>query len=62
MFIAKELTKIVKTMGRAEDRLRILSIYLMCYALPEPDFKTVLKLVETKEERDVLKLIKDYNN
>eukprot|EP00347_Sterkiella_histriomuscorum_P013160 403365781 len=60
-FIAKELTKIIKILGRAEDKLRILSIYLLCYALPDADFKTVLSLVETQEEKNVLKLIRDYN-
>lgn len=33
----------------------------MCYTLPEPDFKTLLSLVETMEEKSVLKLIRDYN-
>lgn len=60
-FITKELMNILKTLGRAEDKLRILSVYLLCYALPEADFKTVLKLMDTKEQRDVLKFIRDYN-
>lgn len=60
-FIAKELTKLLKTMSRAEDRLRILCIYLLCYSLPNADFKTVLSLVDTREEKEVLKLIRDYN-
>ena len=58
--IAKELTKVLKTLGRPLDKLRLLSVYLMCYGLPESDFKTVLKLVETKEERDALKFMRQY--
>ena len=48
----------MKTLGRTEDKLRLLCIYLLCYTLPDADFKTVLKLVETKEEREVLKLVR----
>ena len=42
------------------DRLRLLAIYLLCYGLPDSDFKTVSKLVETKEERDLLKLVRQF--
>lgn len=49
-FIAKELTKILKSLGRQEDRLRLLAMYLLCYSIPDPDFKIVLSLVEGKEE------------
>lgn len=44
-------------MNRPYDKVRLLSVYLLTYGLPESDFKTVLKLVDTKEERDVLKLV-----
>jgi len=60
-FIAKELTKLLKSLGRSEDRLRLLGIYLMCYSIPEADFKTVLSLVDTKEEKEFLALIRHYN-
>ena len=33
----------------------------MCYGLPDSDFKTVTKLVDTKEERDVLKIMRQYS-
>ena len=56
--VAKELTKLLKTLGRPVDKLRLLCIYLLCYGLPDSDFKTISKLVETKEERETLKLIR----
>ena len=59
--VAKELTKVLKTLGRPTDKLRLLSIYLMCYGLPDSDFKTISKLVETKEERQALKVIRQYS-
>lgn len=59
--VAKELTKLVKVLGRSEDKLRLLSIYLLCYSLPDADFKTLCSLVETPEEKSLLKLIRDYN-
>lgn len=59
--IAKELTRVIKTLGRQQDKVRLLCIYLLCYTLPDPDFNTVVKLVETKEQRDVLKLVRTYN-
>lgn len=59
-FVAKELLKVLKTLGRPQDKIRLLSIYLLCYALPDSDFKTVIKIVDTKEERDALKLMRDY--
>ena len=60
--VTKELMKVLKTLGREEDKLRLLCIYLLCYSLPDADFKTVIKsMVSRKEERDVLKLIRSYN-
>lgn len=32
----------------------------MCYAMPDNDFKTFSKLVDTKEERDTLKRMRQY--
>ena len=39
--VAKELTKLLKTLERPIDRLRLLSIYVLCYGLPDSDFKTI---------------------
>ena len=61
-FIAKELTKILKSLARYEDRLRLLGIYLMCYSIPDSDFKTILSLVDNKEEKEFLTIMRHYNN
>ena len=60
-FMTKELTKLLKTLGRTEDKLRLVSMYLLCYSLPNADFRTVLSLVDTKEEKDFIKIIREYN-
>jgi len=39
--VAKDLTKLLKTLERPIDRLRLLSIYVLCYGLPDSDFKTI---------------------
>lgn len=43
--ITKNLNKMVKTLGRPEDRMRLLAIYICCYNLPKQDFKTVMGLL-----------------
>lgn len=52
--IAKDLTKMVKTLQRSEDIVRLLIIYLNCYALPDKDLKTIYKLVKTDQDREIL--------
>ena len=55
--VTKELLKLVEKLGkvgRAEDRLRILCIYLLCYSLPNGDFNTVFSLAQNKDERKLL--------
>lgn len=47
---AKDLTKVLKTLGRPQDKLRLLGIFLMCYGLPDADFKALQKMVPKKEE------------
>jgi hypothetical protein len=49
--IAKELSKVIKSLGRPQDKLRLLCIYLLCYALPDSDFRTVQSLMNGKEEK-----------
>ena len=56
--VAKELTKTLRTLERPQDRLRLLGIYILCYGLPDSDFKTISNLIEGKEERQVLKVLR----
>lgn len=41
MAAAKDLTKVLKTLGRPQDKLRLLGVFLMCYGLPDADFKAL---------------------
>jgi hypothetical protein len=44
--ITKNLNKMVKRLGRPEDKFRLLAIYLYCYNLPKPDFTTIVGMLE----------------
>ena len=56
--IGKELVKIIKQLGNPHDILRLLAIYISTYSLPEVDFNTCLRLLDSKEEREVLKTLR----
>lgn len=45
-------------LGRPLDKLRLLCIYVLNYGLPDADFNLALKLLERKEEKEVLKIIR----
>lgn len=44
--ISKQILKVIKSLKRHEDILRLLSLYVCCYTLPDADFKTILKMVD----------------
>ena len=58
---AKDLTKVLKTLGRPQDKLRLIGIFLMCYGLPDADFKALQKMVPKREEQTYLKLIREFS-
>ena len=58
--IGKGIMKILRVLKRPEDILRLLAIYMVCYALPDSDYKTCLKIVTSQEEREVLKAVSAY--
>ena len=52
--ISTNLLKTVKKVARPEDLLRLLAIYINCYTLPKADYKSLLSLVNSDEDRDIL--------
>lgn len=60
--MSKELTKTIKKIGRPIDIVRLLAIYLNCYAVPKADFKSILSLVNSDEEREILEQMNLLSN
>jgi hypothetical protein len=52
--IAKQVKSTAKKCGRPIDVVRLLAIYLNCYAIPKADLKAVLSFVPLEEEREIL--------
>jgi len=58
--VSRELLNIVRDLGRPQDRLRLLCIYVLCYQISDSDFKSLKKKLETDNEKALLDIFRQF--